>query len=657
MELTLRTLEGTAVVPGLQPSTSVHQLKQLIYDAGSSGKIGLENVPRPEKQRLVRPHKPAAGRPARLAPPPPGAPPPRPPPPRRVAARARSTATRAPRRRRSTWTRCWTRAAWETPASRRTTRWCCSPCRSCPRRRPRTPRRCAAAPPGAAGDDAAAAAPARRSWRRSRPDAVVCAPAAACRCPPRPASRPPSPRRPGPGGQRPPTHPPPAAPSLRPLPAAASRLRPCCSRSAPATRTPAAQPSRSRSPSPQGHRGPAARGGARAAPLQLRPGRAGRAGRRPGRHGQPAAAAAGGAGGAAQPAGGLQGQPGPPGCAERGWRLRGRADEAAPGAACCRCSRRPQPAPPQRALPPVRREAQGATTLTWVRGRAAETAAAASFRQLLAARWQQPFTRAARCPRRGAHARGAGGGPVAQRPGGPCRRRRAAAGDGAAAHGAAPAARAHRPRPAAAAGACPAAAGASPAGPHPSPPCRVRSASRLPLRAPTHPPSARRRPPPLTPLSPSPSPPPPLSRAPRQVPEPSAQGIAQLAEMGFSEALARKALLLCRNNVDAALEWVLGHMEDEDAEAPPTEAQLRQVRAGAAARPRLGAGVWRACLGAAVQGGAGNQPAGAGSDAAACAGPQPAALPPRPSRAAAGVRPPAAPQRRGAGQPAGGHGV
>jgi uncharacterized UBP type Zn finger protein len=39
--------------------------------------------------------------------------------------------------------------------------------------------------------------------------------------------------------------------------------------------------------------------------------------------------------------------------------------------------------------------------------------------------------------------------------------------------------------------------------------------------------------------------------------------------MGFSEALARKALLLCRNNVDAALEWVLQHMEDEDAEQPP----------------------------------------------------------------------------------------
>jgi uncharacterized UBP type Zn finger protein len=70
-----------------------------------------------------------------------------------------------------------------------------------------------------------------------------------------------------------------------------------------------------------------------------------------------------------------------------------------------------------------------------------------------------------------------------------------------------------------------------------------------------------------------------------QIPEPSAGGIAQLAEMGFSEALASKALLLCRNNVDAALEWVLQHMEDEDAEEPPSEQQLRQVRARAAMVP------------------------------------------------------------------------
>lgn len=69
---------------------------------------------------------------------------------------------------------------------------------------------------------------------------------------------------------------------------------------------------------------------------------------------------------------------------------------------------------------------------------------------------------------------------------------------------------------------------------------------------------------------------------PLQIPEPSADGIAQLTEMGFSEALARKALLLCRNNTDAALEWVLQHMEDEDAEAPPTEDELRQVGSRAA---------------------------------------------------------------------------
>lgn len=52
MQLTLRTLDGVAVIRDLEPDTSVQQLKQIIYDAGCSGKIGLE-VPVPEKQRLV----------------------------------------------------------------------------------------------------------------------------------------------------------------------------------------------------------------------------------------------------------------------------------------------------------------------------------------------------------------------------------------------------------------------------------------------------------------------------------------------------------------------------------------------------------------------------------------------------------------------------
>lgn len=42
-------------------------------------------------------------------------------------------------------------------------------------------------------------------------------------------------------------------------------------------------------------------------------------------------------------------------------------------------------------------------------------------------------------------------------------------------------------------------------------------------------------------------------------------------------AAAPQALALSRNNVEAALEWLLVHAEDEDAAAPPTQEQLRQV--------------------------------------------------------------------------------
>ena len=35
--------------------------------------------------------------------------------------------------------------------------------------------------------------------------------------------------------------------------------------------------------------------------------------------------------------------------------------------------------------------------------------------------------------------------------------------------------------------------------------------------------------------------------------------------------------MLGRNNVDFALEWLLGHAEEPDAAEPPTQQQLRQV--------------------------------------------------------------------------------
>lgn len=64
------------------------------------------------------------------------------------------------------------------------------------------------------------------------------------------------------------------------------------------------------------------------------------------------------------------------------------------------------------------------------------------------------------------------------------------------------------------------------------------------------------------------------SRVP-QVPEPDAEGLVQLQDMGFSAGLASKALLLSHNVPAAALEWALQHSEDADADAPASEDALR----------------------------------------------------------------------------------
>jgi hypothetical protein len=60
-----------------------------------------------------------------------------------------------------------------------------------------------------------------------------------------------------------------------------------------------------------------------------------------------------------------------------------------------------------------------------------------------------------------------------------------------------------------------------------------------------------------------------------QVPEPDAEGLVTLQDMGFSPGLAAKALLLSHNVPAAALEWALQHSEDADADAPPSEDALR----------------------------------------------------------------------------------
>jgi uncharacterized UBP type Zn finger protein len=59
------------------------------------------------------------------------------------------------------------------------------------------------------------------------------------------------------------------------------------------------------------------------------------------------------------------------------------------------------------------------------------------------------------------------------------------------------------------------------------------------------------------------------------VPEPSPTHIAQLGEIGFSAAAARRALLLNRNAVNAAANYLLAHGGDGDIEAEPTEQELR----------------------------------------------------------------------------------
>ncbi|GFR43543.1 hypothetical protein Agub_g4636 [Astrephomene gubernaculifera] len=80
------------------------------------------------------------------------------------------------------------------------------------------------------------------------------------------------------------------------------------------------------------------------------------------------------------------------------------------------------------------------------------------------------------------------------------------------------------------------------------------------------------------PPPPQPAPPPPAApAAPPAIPEPDAQACSQLRDMGFGDAVVRKALLLHRNDMEAALNWLLQHGEDPAAAEPLTEEQLRQI--------------------------------------------------------------------------------
>jgi hypothetical protein len=81
--------------------------------------------------------------------------------------------------------------------------------------------------------------------------------------------------------------------------------------------------------------------------------------------------------------------------------------------------------------------------------------------------------------------------------------------------------------------------------------------------------------PPTAPMAPPTAAPPPP--APPAVPEPDPQAVVQLSEMGFGEPVVRKALLLHRNELEAALNWLLQHGDDPAAGEPLTDEQLRQV--------------------------------------------------------------------------------
>jgi hypothetical protein len=62
------------------------------------------------------------------------------------------------------------------------------------------------------------------------------------------------------------------------------------------------------------------------------------------------------------------------------------------------------------------------------------------------------------------------------------------------------------------------------------------------------------------------------------LPEPDADAMATLLDMGFPEARAKKALLLHRNHPGAATEWLLEVGDSPEADAELTNVEIRQVR-------------------------------------------------------------------------------
>ena len=60
-------------------------------------------------------------------------------------------------------------------------------------------------------------------------------------------------------------------------------------------------------------------------------------------------------------------------------------------------------------------------------------------------------------------------------------------------------------------------------------------------------------------------------------PDPNPELVEQLKDMGFPEPRVRKALVICRNSVARATDWLLEHADDADIDTELTEAELRQI--------------------------------------------------------------------------------
>eukprot|EP00741_Cyanophora_paradoxa_P013732 tig00020710_g13255.t1 len=69
--------------------------------------------------------------------------------------------------------------------------------------------------------------------------------------------------------------------------------------------------------------------------------------------------------------------------------------------------------------------------------------------------------------------------------------------------------------------------------------------------------------------------------SPAAPPEPDAQAVRLFTDMGFPEARTRKALVLSGNNTQRAMDWLLSHADDPNADRPLTEAELAALTAPA----------------------------------------------------------------------------